>query len=127
VDKMNFKARPARPGQCAVCTHPERTRIEMLRVGGVPLRAIAERRTPSTVTSGSMFLKNAERNWSRDRLPSSNSPTPPPPNPNRYWITSESPARFSSINSLARLRLGIEQVLSMLPVDSWRACGKSAD
>jgi hypothetical protein len=43
MDKqVNYKARPARPGQCAVCTHPDRTRIEMLRVGGVTLRAIAE-------------------------------------------------------------------------------------
>jgi hypothetical protein len=39
---MNYKARPARPGQCAVCTHPDRTRIEMLRVSGIPLRVIAE-------------------------------------------------------------------------------------
>jgi hypothetical protein len=40
--QVNFKARPARPGQCAVCTHPDRTRIELLRVSGIPLRAIAE-------------------------------------------------------------------------------------
>jgi hypothetical protein len=39
---MNYKARPARPGQCSVCIHPDRTRIEMLRVGGATLRAIAE-------------------------------------------------------------------------------------
>jgi hypothetical protein len=39
---VNYKARPARPGKCAICTHPERPRIEMLRVSGVPLRAIAE-------------------------------------------------------------------------------------
>jgi hypothetical protein len=43
MDKqVNFKARPARPGQCAVCTHPDRTRIELLRVSGIPLRAISE-------------------------------------------------------------------------------------
>jgi hypothetical protein len=37
----NYKARPARPGKCTICTHPERTRIEMLRVSGVPLRAVS--------------------------------------------------------------------------------------
>jgi hypothetical protein len=41
-NEVNFKARPARPGQCSTCNHPERTRIELLRVSGVPLRALAE-------------------------------------------------------------------------------------
>jgi hypothetical protein len=43
MDKeMNYKARPARPGQCSTCNHPERTRIEMLRVGGTPLRVLEQ-------------------------------------------------------------------------------------
>jgi hypothetical protein len=42
MDKVNHKARPARPGLCAICTHTDRTRIELLRVGGVPLRVLAD-------------------------------------------------------------------------------------
>jgi hypothetical protein len=41
-NEVNFKARPTRPGQCSTCIHPERTRIELLRVGGAPLRSLAE-------------------------------------------------------------------------------------
>lgn len=33
--------RPNRPAQCGLCTHPERARIEALRVGGVSLRVLS--------------------------------------------------------------------------------------
>ena len=33
--------RPTRPAQCGLCTHPDRARIEALRVGGVSLRVLS--------------------------------------------------------------------------------------
>jgi hypothetical protein len=35
------RLRPIRPSQCSVCNHPERVRIETLRVGGASLRVLA--------------------------------------------------------------------------------------
>ena len=34
--------RPVRISQCSVCSHKDRARIEMLRVGGVPLRVLSK-------------------------------------------------------------------------------------
>ena len=31
------KARPTRPSKCQVCSHPDRARLELLRVSGVSL------------------------------------------------------------------------------------------
>ena len=38
---MALASRPNRPAQCGLCTHPDRPRIEALRVGGASLRALA--------------------------------------------------------------------------------------
>ena len=39
---MPNKLRPVRISQCGVCSHKDRARIEMLRVGGVPLRVLSK-------------------------------------------------------------------------------------
>jgi hypothetical protein len=57
-NKTNYKARPARPGQCAVCTHPERPRIEMMRATGIPLRVVAEHFGCSKDSIHRHFLKH---------------------------------------------------------------------
>lgn len=38
---MGFRS--IRPSQCAVCAHPERARIELLRAGGASLRSVSEK------------------------------------------------------------------------------------
>jgi hypothetical protein len=39
MDKRSH--RPSRPGSCQICVHPDRARIELLRVSGVSLDALA--------------------------------------------------------------------------------------
>lgn len=40
---MSRVSRPIRPAQCAICAHPDRARIELARVGGASLDAVAEK------------------------------------------------------------------------------------
>jgi hypothetical protein len=59
--KVNYKARPARPGQCAICNHAERTRIEMFRVSGIPLRVLADQFDVSKDSVHRHFLRHVSQ------------------------------------------------------------------